>query len=69
MAVFTKIETLQLIYPPKFKTMTLMRLPINWNQWRSQNKKRYSEEQIIKAIKKSGLERHAGGTAASEEPA
>ncbi len=27
-----------------------MRFPINWSQWRSQ-KKRYTEEQIIKAIK------------------
>ena len=24
---------------PKFKTMTLMRFPINWSQWRSQNEK------------------------------
>lgn len=24
---------------PKFKTMTLMRFPINWTQWRSQNEK------------------------------
>lgn len=24
---------------PQFKTMTLMRFPIKWNQWRSQNEK------------------------------
>ncbi len=24
---------------PKFKTMTLMRFPINWSQWRSRNEK------------------------------
>ena len=31
--------------------MILMRFPINWRQWRSQNEKRYSEEQISKAVK------------------
>lgn len=34
-----------------------MRFPIKWNQWRSQNEKRYTEEQIIKAIKQ-----HEAGT-------
>ena len=28
-----------------------MRFPINWRQCRSQNEKRYSEEQISKAVK------------------
>jgi len=31
--------------------MILMRFPINWRQCRSQNEKRYSEEQISKAVK------------------
>ena len=31
--------------------MILMRFPINWRQCRSQNEKRYSEEQIFKAVK------------------
>ena len=31
--------------------MTLMRFPINLPKWRSQNEKKYTEEQIIKALK------------------
>jgi putative transposase len=31
--------------------MILMRFSINWRQCRSQNEKRYSEEQISKAVK------------------
>ena len=31
--------------------MTLMRFPINLLRWRSQNEKRYTEEQIIKSLK------------------